>query len=44
MKKAKVAEPTVTHDFSPERTDCPHCGRSMRADYANRRTVILTTG
>jgi transposase-like protein len=44
MKKAKVAGPTVTHDLSPERTDCVDCGRSMRADYANHRTLHTLAG
>ncbi len=38
-KPAKAVEPTITRDLTPERTDCPHCGGPMRADYANRRTV-----
>lgn len=44
MKKAKTAEPTTTRDLTPERTDCPHCGRAMWADYANRRTIHTLTG
>ena len=43
-KKAKTAEPTVTRDLAPERTDCPHCGHPARADYANRRTVHTLAG
>ncbi len=43
-KKAKTAEPTITRDLTPERTDCPHCGRPARADYANRRTVHTLAG
>lgn len=44
MKTAKTAEPTITHDLTPERTDCPQCGRPMTADYANRRTLHTLTG
>lgn len=43
-KKAKSAEPTITRDMVPERTDCPHCGHAARADYANRRTVHTLAG
>ncbi len=43
-KTAKAAEPTITRDLAPDRTDCPHCGRPMTADYANRRTVHTLTG
>jgi len=39
MKTAKLAEPTITRDLTPDRTDCPSCGRHMAADYANRRTL-----
>jgi hypothetical protein len=44
MKTAKLAEPTVTHDLAPDRTDCPECGRWMTADYANRRTLHTLAG
>ena len=44
MKTRKAAEPTITRDLTPERTDCPHCGRPMWADYANRRTVHTLAG
>jgi len=44
VKTAKTAEPTITHDLTPDRTDCPHCGRPMTADYANRRTVHTLSG
>jgi Transposase, Mutator family len=43
-KTAKVIEPTITRDLTPERTDCPHCGRPLTADYANRRTVHTLAG
>jgi len=44
MKKSKSAEPTVTHDLTPEQTDCAHCGRRMWADYANHRTLHTLAG
>jgi hypothetical protein len=44
VKTAKTAEPTITHDLTPDRTDCPHCGRRMTADYANRRTLHTLAG
>lgn len=43
-KTAKGLEPTVTRDLTPLRTTCPHCGRPMRADYTNRRTVATLDG
>lgn len=43
-KTAKRLEPTVTHDLTPERTTCLDCGRHLRADYTNRRTVATLTG
>jgi hypothetical protein len=43
-KTAKSAEPTITRDLTPDRTDCPHCGGPMTADYANRRTVHTLAG
>jgi hypothetical protein len=43
-KTAKPAAPAVTRDLTPERTTCPHCGRPLRADYANRRTVHTLAG
>jgi Transposase, Mutator family len=43
-KKAKAFEPTITRDLTPERTDCPHCGRPTRADYTNRRTLHTLAG
>lgn len=44
MKTAKTAEPTITRDLTPDRTACPHCGRAVTADYANRRTVHTLSG
>src|SRR3954453_2642394 len=43
-KTAKGLEPGVTHDLAPRRTNCPHCGGHMRADYTNRRTVTTLSG
>jgi hypothetical protein len=43
-KTAKSAEPTISRDLTPDRTTCPHCGRPMTADYANRRTVHTLAG
>lgn len=43
-KAAKGLEPTVTHELSPRRANCPHCGEHMRADYTNRRTITTLTG
>jgi len=44
MKTRKAAEPTITHDLTPDRTDCPRCGQPMWADYANRRTIHTLAG
>ena len=44
MKTAKSAEPTITHDLTPDRTACARCGRPMWADYAARRTVHTLAG
>jgi hypothetical protein len=43
-KTAKGLEPTATHDLVPRRTNCPHCGKHMRADYTNRRTLTTLSG
>jgi Transposase, Mutator family len=43
-KTATRPEPTITRDLQPLRTDCPHCGQLMWADYANRRTVATLDG
>jgi hypothetical protein len=43
-KKMPRPEPTLTHDLRPLRSDCPHCGRLMWADYSNRRTVATLAG
>lgn len=36
--------PAITHELTPQRVTCPHCGTRMRADYANRRTVATLDG
>src|SRR4051794_14283069 len=43
-RMASRPEPTITRDLRPRRHACPHCGRRMRADYANRRTVATLAG
>jgi hypothetical protein len=43
-KTTRQVKPTSTHDLSPERTACPHCGTFMRADYTNHRTLSTLTG
>jgi len=43
-KTAKHLIPTVTHDLTPQRTTCLDCGRHLRADYTNRRTVVTLAG
>jgi Transposase, Mutator family len=43
-KTAKGLEPSTTHDLAPRRTNCPHCGSHMRADYTNYRTITTLTG
>ncbi|OWK40377.1 Transposase [Fimbriiglobus ruber] len=44
VQTAKSGEPTITRYLTPDRTDCPHCGGPMRADYANQRTVHTLAG
>jgi hypothetical protein len=43
-KTAKAVEPTITHDLTPERATCPHCGGHLRADYTNTRTLHTLAG
>lgn len=43
-KAAKQLTPTITHDLVPERTTCLDCGRHLRADYTNRRTLTTLDG
>jgi hypothetical protein len=43
-KTASRPAPNITHDLTPLRTDCPHCGQLMWADYANRRTIATLGG
>ena len=40
-KLAKGLLAMKTEHLSPERTVCPHCQSSMRADYRNDRTLSL---
>ena len=43
-KAAKGLEPSVTHELTPRRTNCPLCGLHMRADYTNHRTITTLIG
>lgn len=43
-KSSKQLTPTITHDLTPERTTCLDCGRHLRADYTNRRTLTTLAG
>jgi len=43
-KTAKRLTPTITHDLAPVRTTCLDCGRHLRADYTNRRTLGTLDG
>ena len=43
-KTAKKLEPTVTHELTPRRSNCPQCGKRMRADYTNSRTLTTLSG
>jgi Transposase, Mutator family len=43
-KTAKQLEPAITHELTPQRTTCPHCGGHLRADYSNRRTLTTLVG
>ena len=43
-KTAKSSDPAITHDLTPDRTTCPRCGRPIRADYANHRTLHTLAG
>ena len=43
-KTAKQLTPTITHDLVPERSTCLGCGRHLRADYTNRRTLTTLAG
>ena len=31
-KTAKPGTPAITHDLTPDRTTCPHCGGPIRAN------------
>jgi transposase-like protein len=43
-RKAARPEPTSSKQLRPLRTNCPHCGQRMWADYDNRRTVTTLVG
>jgi hypothetical protein len=43
-RTAARPDPALTTDLSPRRVNCPHCGRRMRADYTNRRTIATLAG
>jgi hypothetical protein len=43
-RTAPRPDPAITTDLSPRRVNCPHCGKRMRADYTNRRTVATLAG
>src|SRR5438874_2885384 len=43
-RTAPRPDPAITTELSPRRTNCPHCGTRMRADYTNRRTVATLAG
>jgi hypothetical protein len=43
-KTASRPQPTITHDLSPLRSDCPCCGCRLWADYTNRRTIATLAG
>jgi Transposase, Mutator family len=44
VRKAARPEPTARKQLQPLRTNCPHCGRRMWADYDNHRTVTTLDG
>jgi Transposase, Mutator family len=43
-KTAKNLTPTITHELTPERTTCVACGKHLRADYTNTRTIATLEG
>lgn len=43
-KTAKTLKPTITHNLTPERMACLHCGGHLRADYSNHRTLHTLAG
>src|SRR3954453_21509644 len=43
-RKAARPEPTSTKQLRTLRTNCPHCGQRMWADYDNYRTVTTLEG
>ena len=44
MAKTAKPQPAAVEDLRPVQLDCRDCGRRMRADYANRRTVTTLAG
>jgi hypothetical protein len=44
VRKAARPEPTSTKQLRTLRTNCPHCGQRMWADYDNYRTVTTLEG
>jgi hypothetical protein len=43
-RKAPRPQPTATKQLRPLRTNCPHCGQRLWADYDNQRTVTTLDG
>lgn len=43
-KTARGLEPSVTHELTPRRANFPRCGKPMRADYTNYRTITTLAG
>lgn len=43
-RKAARPEPTRTKQLRTLRTNCPHCGKRLWADYDNHRTVTTLEG
>jgi hypothetical protein len=43
-KTAKNLTPTITHELTPQRTTCVACGKHLRADYTNTRTIATLDG
>src|SRR6516165_8246039 len=43
-KTACRPQPTIFKDLSPQRHNCPACGRRMWLDYTNRRTLVTLAG
>lgn len=43
-KTIREGEPTRTKDLTPQRSQCPACGKAMCLDYTNHRTVVTLAG